>query len=287
MARKNPESQNAHWNPPLYEEIESQYPAQVPAPNPDTAATGLCKFDTIFIIDDSTSMKGNRWEELEKAIAVITPLCTQGDEDGIEIYFLNHNQVYENVKKTEKVQEIFSDIHPDGWTPVGEVLRKILEPYLARVQNMQRYRQSHWQITEVPASVNVKPLNIIVITDGAFTDGHIAQDTIFQTASALDKCDPPARSDQLGIQFFQIGDDEKAKKFLENLDDNLGKICGQEKMRDIVDTVTWEETEWWRSKKEPTLDTEWLLKVVLGGVNKVYDQKTRKSRKKWYHAFRR
>ncbi|KAJ6031832.1 hypothetical protein N7540_002564 [Penicillium herquei] len=268
MARKISEvseSQDAQWNPPLYEEIESQGPSRVSAPNADTAAAGLCKFDTIFIIDDSTSMEGERWQELEKAIAAITPLCTQGDEDGIEIYFLNHEQVYENVKDTERVQQIFSKIRPYGWTPVGEILRNILEPYLARVQNMQRYRQSHWGTTEVPVAVDVKPLNIIIITDGEFSDGHVAQDTIFKTASALDKCDPAARSDQLGIQFFQIGNDKKAKEFLESLDDKLADMCGQGKVRDVVDTVTWEEKKWWRSKKEPTLDTEFLLKVVFGG----------------------
>ncbi|KAJ5711918.1 hypothetical protein N7488_006074 [Penicillium malachiteum] len=278
-----PGYQDAHWNPPLYEEIESQRPAQVSAPNADNVATGLRKFDTILIIDDSTSMEGYRWRELERAIAAIAPLCTQGDEDGIDIYFLNHAQVYEHVKDTKKVQEIFSKVHPYGWTPVGEKLRNILEPYLARVQNMQRYRQSNWQTTDVPASVNVKPLNIIVITDGEFSDGHVAHSTIFQTASALDKCDPPARSDQLGIQFFQIGNDKRATDFLQNLDNNLGKMCGRENVRDIVDTVVWKKKKWWvfwTSKKEPTLDSEWLLKVVLGGVNKAYDEKE----EKWYHG---
>ncbi|KAJ5614655.1 hypothetical protein N7528_008309 [Penicillium herquei] len=275
--------QDAHWNPPLYEEIESERPAQLSAPNPDTAATGLRKFDTILIIDDSTSMVGKRWRELEKAISAIAPLCTEGDEDGIEIYFLNHKTVYENVKKTEKVHEIFSQVHPSGWTPVGEKLTNILEPYLARVQNMQRYRQSNWQTTEIPASVNVKPLNIIVITDGEFSDGHVAHDIIFQTASALDKCNPPARSDQLGIQFFQIGLDKRAKEFLQNLDNNLGKMCGRDNVRDIVDTVVWKKRKlaFWRSKKQQTLNSEWLLKVVLGGVNKMYDEKE----EKWYHIF--
>ncbi|KAJ5704094.1 hypothetical protein N7493_011232 [Penicillium malachiteum] len=285
MARntKAPEYQDAHWNPPRYEEIESQRPAQVSAPNPDTAATGLSKFDTIFIIDDSTSMAGNRWRELEKAISAIAPLCTEGDEDGIEIYFLNHKKVYGNVKDTKEVKRIFSEVYPYGWTPVGEKLRNILEPYLARVQNMQRYRQSHWQTTEIPASVNVKPLNIIVITDGEFSDGHVAHSTIFQTASALDKCDPPARSDQLGIQFFQIGNDRGAKEFLQNLDNNLGKMCGRENVRDIVDTVVWKKKRlaFWRSKEQRTLNSEWLLKVVLGGVNKMYDEKE----EKWYHLF--
>ncbi|XP_014559449.1 hypothetical protein COCVIDRAFT_24175 [Bipolaris victoriae FI3] len=49
----------------------------------------LKSFDTIFI-DDSGSMSGRSWQETRKALENITPICTQDDGDGIDLYFLNH-----------------------------------------------------------------------------------------------------------------------------------------------------------------------------------------------------
>ena len=50
----------------------------------------LYLFDTVFLVDDSTSMLGPRWREVRSALRQITPVCTSHDDDGIDIHFMNH-----------------------------------------------------------------------------------------------------------------------------------------------------------------------------------------------------
>lgn len=50
--------------------------------NGDSLYAFLREFDTIFVVDDSSSMLGQRWREAEAAMA---PICTQYDQDGIDI----------------------------------------------------------------------------------------------------------------------------------------------------------------------------------------------------------
>lgn len=105
----------------------------------------------------------------------------------------------------------------------------------------------------------VRPVNIIVITDGVFTDD--AESVIMGVARKLDSVDAIAW--QVGIQFFQVGDDESARLYLQELDDFLGGR--QDGMRDIVDTVSW---------GQGGLCGEGILKAVLGAVNKRLDRRT-------------
>ncbi|EEH34292.2 hypothetical protein PAAG_05341 [Paracoccidioides lutzii Pb01] len=63
----------------------------------------------------------------------------------------------------------------------------------------------------------VKPLNIIVITNGRPTDD--VETVISNAANRLDKCN--AKPWQVGIQFVQVGNDSKATKWLKKLDDTF------------------------------------------------------------------
>lgn len=111
----------------------------------------------------------------------------------------------------------------------------------------------------------VKPVNIIAITDGEFTDD--AESVILQVARTLDSAGSGAPPWQVGIQFFQIGEDERVRRYLQELDDDLGRWCRDEKVRDIVDTVPW------RGRSGASLEAEGILKCVLGAVNKKYDRR--------------
>ncbi|EPS25553.1 hypothetical protein PDE_00487 [Penicillium oxalicum 114-2] len=233
----------------------------------------LKDFDTIFLVDDSSSMSGRRWTEAEEAISAIAPICTKYDADGIDIYFLNHHPVppasttggYCNVTTAESVRKIFRSVRPERATPVGRRLLHILQPYLRRVQAMQTARAANGGVLE--PSLYVKPVNIITITDGQFTDD--AESVIVQVARTLDRAGCDVLPWQVGIQFFQIGENECARRFLQELDDDLGRLCREEKVRDIVDTVPW------RGISGHVLDAEGILKCVLGAVNKKYDRRDR------------
>ena len=197
-------------------------------------------------------MAGRSWRETSAALAAIAPICTTHDKDGIDIYFLNNKDdaSYKNITRTDQVQRIFNTVRPGGGTPTGTKLNAILRPYLADLNT-----RSH----EIE---NIKPLNIIVITDGVPSDDP--ESVIVNAAKKLDKLDAP--SWQIGIQFFQVGNEPGAAEALSELDDEIkDNVPGG--CRDIVDTVPWE------GSSSTGLNADGILKVVLGSVNKRLDRK--------------
>lgn len=256
------------WSPPAYTPQATNH-SNNSMSDPESRYAFLKDFDTIFLVDDSTSMRGPRWREAEEAIAAIAPICTQYDADGIDIYFLNHRRSasadglggYTNVTTAGNVQRIFDNVRPRGSTPVGKRLLEILGPYVARLERAEARRWGR-RMDEWDAECQVKPINIITITDGEFTDD--AESVLVQVARQLDQpkyCRPPW---QVGIQFFQIGSDEDVRQYLQHLDDNLGH---DRYLRDMVDTVPW------RPQAGQTLDADGILKCVLGAVNRKLDRK--------------
>ncbi|KAL6237800.1 hypothetical protein BDW75DRAFT_203157 [Aspergillus navahoensis] len=262
------------WSPPPYSGATATPP---PAPAAsgsnstgvaanDTAYSFLSAFDTVFLVDDSTSMCGKRWHEAEDAIAAIAPICTRYDADGIDIYFVNHRNPsrlgsgsgnaggYRNVTDAFGVREIFKSVSPRGATPVGTRLHQILTPYLRDIK----------RLTTQGRESELKPLNIIVITDGVFTDD--AESVVVSAARQLDDPIVQAVPWQVGIQFFQVGNDQQAKEFLQTLDDELIRRRSYEGIRDIVDTVPW------KGDRGTVLNADGMLKCVLGAVNKKYDR---------------
>ncbi|KAI9749389.1 MAG: hypothetical protein M4579_006891 [Chaenotheca gracillima] len=209
----------------------------------------LSTFNTIFLVDDSGSMAGRSWRETSEALKVIAPICTAHDSDGVDLYFLNHpdNVEYKNVTSAADVSRVFDSVRPGGGTPTGTRLHRILKPYLMEFEAKQD---------------TTKPLNIIVVTDGVPTDD--LESTIISAARKLDRLDAPAW--QVGIQFFQVGNEPGARDALRDLDDNLGDFAGDDNLRDMVDTIPYEAMVGGR------LDGRIMLKAVLGAVTRRYDR---------------
>ncbi|EAQ86970.1 hypothetical protein CHGG_08223 [Chaetomium globosum CBS 148.51] len=224
----------------------------------------LSSFDTIFLIDDSGSMAGKSWREVKEVISGIAPVCTSHDANGIDVYFLNardtgrHSadnpaQGFRNITTTKQVEDLFKRVRPQGATPTGTRISAILKPYL------REYERAAAR-TGNPDDCGVKPVNMIVITDGAPTDDP--ESVIINIARKLDTLDAPPH--QVGIQFFQVGNDPQATKALKELDDGLSEQGGG--IRDIVDTVTW-------AGSGHVLSADAILKVVLGAVVKRLDRR--------------
>ena len=228
--------------PPSYSGPAPGYtpPSANVAPSTDNRYAFLATFDTVFLIDDSGSMAGGKWQQTAAAIAAIAPICTAHDKDGIDIYFLNtqHDPSHCNVKAADEVQSIFNRVRPYAGTPTGQKLNAILNPYLTNLE-----RKGKDKVEEV------KPLNIIVITDGEAADDP--ESVIMSCARRLDRLEAPAW--QIGIQFFQVGSDPEASKALQELDDGLVDLGCE---RDIVDTVPWKG-----GSGRVGLDADGILKV--------------------------
>ncbi|KAF3017130.1 hypothetical protein E8E14_010058 [Neopestalotiopsis sp. 37M] len=215
-------------------------------------------FDTVFLIDDSEAM-APYWEEVIDLIRAVVPLCVERDSDGIDIYFGNHSRRWHmNVHEKgyrhiglltghpgmhDNVEGIFNDVKPKGKRDITHRLRQLLQRYTYDLMGLE-------------AQPKPKPMNIIVVTAQPLSD-HIA--CVQEAAQKLDEMKAP--SYQVGIQLFQIGDDEEVSRQMGYLDDNFHKKHG---IRDIIDTATWTDGP-------GKLSAEGVLKVVGGAVRRSLD----------------
>lgn len=260
------------------------YAARDPSPTPSrisaiTVTTPedqyafLSSFDTIFLIDDSGSMVGRSWREVQSALSSITPICTAHDADGVDIYFLNHRSPYPasqsqgkasggyaNVKDVTAVDRIFTSVRPGGMTPTGTRLNHILKAYL------RHYEAAVERAGGDPDATDVKPINVIMITDGVPSDDP--ESVLLSVAQKLDRLEAPPH--QVGVQFFQVGNEPGAADALRTLDDELAEMGGG--VRDMVDTVTFNSRSGAGASSVPALSGEGILKVVLGAVVKRLDR---------------
>ncbi|KAK1973327.1 hypothetical protein LZ30DRAFT_611179 [Colletotrichum cereale] len=258
MARGDPVKNSS----PALSNAESIIPAGgINVSTPEDPYAFLSSFDTIFLIDDSSSMAGSSWSEVQNILRDITPICTSHDDDGIDLYFLNNKTSnsgnaragkaaggYYGIRRAQMVPEIFKTVLPSGATPTGQRLRVILRPYLQLLERKDDVE-------------SVKPINIIVITDGAPSDD--VESTIISAAKKLDKLDAPMH--QVGVQFFQVGNNHGAREALRELDDGLvSRFDGN--LRDMVDTVSW------KAGARGVLTADSILKVVLGAVVRRLDR---------------
>lgn len=206
----------------------------------------LRDFDTVFIVDDSASMRGTRWDQAKAAIKGVVAQAMKYDDDGVDIYFLNNHKSGEGLRKPKDVDRLFTGVEPRGATPTGRTLEKILRPYMAKLE----------AAAQAGRPDSVMPVNIIVITDGAPTDDP--ESVIISFARRLDKGDFPLS--QVGIQMLQVGDDPAATRALQELDDELADAHG---IRDMVDTVPY----------QGDFTAELIVKTLLGGINRRLDRR--------------
>ncbi|KAF5388374.1 hypothetical protein D9615_000746 [Tricholomella constricta] len=215
----------------------------------EDALETLIKFNTVLVVDDSSSMRGSRWAEARQALSGLARKAGLYDTDGIDIYFLNSSKVGLNLKNPQAVEDLFDRVEPRGATPIAGKLEELLQDYVSQIEAVQRDKEKLKQI---------KPINYIVLTDGAATDDP--ESIIVHYARRLDRGNfPPS---QLGIQFVQIGNSKSATMYLKELDDEL---AGTHKIRDIVDTTPFTDIG-------GELNPDILIKILLGGINRRIDK---------------
>ncbi|KAK2465975.1 hypothetical protein APHAL10511_001616 [Amanita phalloides] len=238
--RAHPTCVTAGDPPPPY--VES--PASNSHPSEDVLEV-LAKVNTVFIMDDSSSMQGERWEEAKNAMATLAELASKYCTDGFDVHFLNHEQVGRGITNPREIIRIFQGLTPKGMTMIGNKLEELLMEYFSIID----------PLFSKPAELKkIKPINFLIITDGEPSDDPEA--VIVQAAKRLDEKYLPIS--QIGIQFVQIGDEISATEYLQQLDDGLSN---KHKIRDIVDTTPY----------NGPLDGRTLLKILLGGINRRVD----------------
>ena len=166
----------------------------------------LKRYDTSFLVDDSSSMLGKRWDVARDVLAKIAPIAVQYDRDGVDLRFFNEDLDDDErlqLGSAERVMQLFEKVRPEGPTPTADVLEVELSNYVFK------YKRNR----------GTRSLNLIVITDGEPERGQDVGGVIAKYAKRLANEEAPPL--QLGIQFVQIGGDEAASKFLKWLDDDL------------------------------------------------------------------
>lgn len=166
-----------------------------------------------------------------QALSIIAPIVSDHDNNGLDLYFVNYKSAhpgalsegvaaggYRGIKRATTVAEIFAQ----GGTPTSTRIYNILKPYLAKLE------------TEIAARKEMKPLNLIVLTDGVPSDD--VESVLLSATKKLNKLD--GTPFQASVQFFQVGNEEGAKEALEELDDGISELV-EGGVRDMVDTVTW------------------------------------------------
>lgn len=244
-------------NPPPYSVDPPPYVPQrsIPASssklNPLTCLQG---YDIIYIVDDSASMSWKEkhsgivpWIQTQMALKTFATMCEEWDSNGQDLWFLNQHRPFLNLSP-RGIAAAFDSVKPRGGTNMAATLIQVMSGYFA---------------TYTPHS---KPLNILAITDGCFSDDVIG--AIRWINTELDRLHCP--ENQVGIQFVQVGSNRDAGKFLKSLDDDLRQIGFR---RDIVDTVPW-------NLLLGNFNELFLVKAVCGAIDKRWDKQDTKNTKR-------
>ncbi|KAJ7039750.1 hypothetical protein C8F04DRAFT_1084693 [Mycena alexandri] len=209
----------------------------------ESALELLRNFQTILVVDDSRSMKGELWKQAGKALQDLAAVASEYDTEGLEIHFLNSPVCAKRVKTAEQVELVFSKVTPTNSTPIGLKLQSLLKAYLSALKD----------------NPNLKRVSYIVITDGAPTDRAETEPELVIVNAAKELDARNALLTQVGIQFVQIGSNTAATRYLESLDNNLKM---KHNIRDIVDTT-------FCSNPSKPLD---MIKILTGGINRRVDE---------------
>jgi uncharacterized protein with von Willebrand factor type A (vWA) domain len=175
------------------------------------------EFDFMVLLDASGSMARpsarfpgkTRWNEAQESIFSTAAALEKYDADGIDVVVFGPNiEVVEGVTAAA-VDGVFARRDPRGGTPLNGALKVVIDKQ----------------------KKTGKKTVAVVFTDGEPDEGETVAKTLTDASNAIGK------DEDLTILFVQIGDDAKARAYLDNLDNSLtGKF-------DIVDVVSMTDAE--------------------------------------------
>ncbi|KAH7099546.1 hypothetical protein BKA62DRAFT_302130 [Auriculariales sp. MPI-PUGE-AT-0066] len=182
-------------------------------------------------------------------------LCSCFPTKGVGVRFMNDPSLLDNTKSTKEINDLFMQVQPMGTAMISRKLLALINDHNARSLQAQKISQK--------ALYDVKPLNIVVLTDGDFMETPAAILRRIGPAIQITRQieTPQDVERRIGIQFVQIGNDAAATEALEALDNALPDD------EDMIDTVRWE------GKLTPAR----LYKILLGAVHGDLDSSGRET----------
>lgn len=230
----------------------TEWPSDIPTPNPI-----LRQCHTVFLINDNASMGGAKRAQTHTVLEHLAYVCTNGDAEGIDLYFVNHanrengHGGYREIKSADRVLEVFENVKQDGFEPAENRLWHILSSYIQKLEDNLIMNQ---QLAQV-----IRPLNVIFITDSASATDKV-RDVIVNATRWLDRLSAQPR--QMGIQFLQIGGDDQhvEETCLRKFVDDIPKHGG----RDMANTFPF------IGKDVFALNDNNIMKAAIGAIDKEY-----------------
>ena len=167
--------------------------------------SALALYDVVVLADDSGSMRGKRWSDLQEIFGTLVNIARRFDQDGLGISFLNHRRAGRGIASEAQLNSFLDGITPSGGTRLGTTLdAKILR----EVRDL------------ISDDMLQKPVLVLVITDGAPTgeDSDATESAIIEMDRYLLRHDYPGKAVAYG--FSQVGDDADASAWLDALDNH-------------------------------------------------------------------
>ncbi|GAA5827555.1 hypothetical protein JCM11251_001730 [Rhodosporidiobolus azoricus] len=219
----------------------------------------LALFDTILYLDDSGSMafeeNGSRIDDAKLITSRVATAASLFDTDGIQVVFMNGRTMGSNITSEQQAAQLLGGVNFSGLTPFGTALdQKILQPLVVG-----------------PARANAlrKPVLVIGVTDGepAGEDRRALVNAVKNAKAALQQT--RYGPDAISLEIAQVGNDQKARHFLEELDSdpNVGSLI------DVTGTYENEQDNMLKQTGMSLSPDLWLCKLMLGAIDSSYDHK--------------
>lgn len=226
---------------------------------PATIADDLQKlvlYDIIILCDDSGSMLheegGTRIQDLQLIVGYVAQVASIFDLDGITVRFLNTNLpagVGDSIRDRKAAEQLITQVSFRGITPLGTALeQKILKPF----------------VYDAPQKLD-KPILVICITDGIPAGEPLGK--LFDVIKHTSILNKEYGGGVIAFSFGQVGTDKNAEEFLHQLDSHpdVGRMV------DVTSNYQIEESQL-RKKGLRMTKQLWIAKLMLGAIDKRYDQ---------------
>ncbi|CAF2757024.1 unnamed protein product [Rotaria sp. Silwood2] len=213
-------------------------------------------YEIVFICDDSDSMNTElsdvsgpyekaptRWDELKQTVSIVIDLASIFDPDGVDVYFLNREPMYNKACYTYLFNKISIVKIISGPTPMVRVLRQVLKEKKNQIQE--------------------RKLLIFLATDGVPTDDN-GQPRIDELRQFLLEERKPIN--QISVTIIACTDDNECMSYLNNWDKIIPNL-------DVIDDYRSEKKEILacQGRSFPFSYGDYVVKILMGGIDPWFD----------------
>ncbi|GAA5855125.1 hypothetical protein JCM9279_001961 [Rhodotorula babjevae] len=216
----------------------------------------LALVDVQCMLDNSGSLafeeNGERIDDAKMIMSRVAQAAGLFDSDGMQICVMNGNTVGQGIKNEAQAAQLMSTVTFSGLTPLGTSFeQKVLHPLVAAARS----------------NTLRKPVLAIVVTDGEPAGEHRYK--IVQAITDAKRALTSTRygADALSIELAQVGSDQKAAAFLNEIDvhPEIGSFV------DVTGNFEMESAQMQQTTGIALSPDLWVIKLMLGALDTAYD----------------